>query len=938
MQNPDWIKIKEVFNQTINLPADEREKILAEYDESIRKEVRELIDSHENADAFINNPIAVNLGFDKDTNVGTTIDNYKILEIVGAGGMGTVYLAERTDLGQKVALKLIKRGMDTREVLKRFKLERQILSRLNHQNIARLLDAGSTEDGLPYFVMEYIEGETIIKFCNNHDFDINERLELFQKVCSAISYAHSNLIVHRDIKPSNIIVTNDGTPKLLDFGIAKLLDNESENTATQARIFTPEYASPEQIKGLPITTATDVYSLGVVLYQLLSGVRPFTSESRNYAEIANLVLTVEPVKPSLVVSGQWSVVRNTSEIKDETQNEATKFRNPQSAIRNLKGDLDNIVLKSLRKEPERRYQSVSDFSEDIKRHLQGLPVTATADSTRYRFTKFVQRHKRGVAIGSIVGLLILAISGVAIWQAVVANRERSKAEQRFNDVRKLANTVLFDYHDGIEKLVGSTPIREKMVKDSLEYLDKLTMDAETDTDLQSEIATAYQKVGDVQGAPFKANLGDYAGALKSYQNALKLRQELFNRNSGDEKLKLELAKDYKMVGHVSQLTGNTQGAIENYNKSLAIFNSMPEKTMDAQRAFALLYVRFGLLENGDLSEATENHRKGLAILTDLANRFPDNKELKVDIARSNLYHGNTLLKAGEMKPAMENYRTALSIFESLVTANDAESQRDIIVAKGRISNLLQKTGKFQEALSIEMELLKKDEEFLAKDPQNANAKRDLHIDYYKIAVLKSELKDLKGAIEDQTKAVKIAESLVSLNPMSSEATADLGVAYYHLAEFNEMGGKLSEALELYEKTLALEKKASETDPANAELISNIAEDYLTISNLYMKLGKSELAFVGYQKSLELANQLVATNPEEIDNQTSLADANEKLGAFYAFEAKNKPDKWQIAKDNFQKSLDIWEKLKQMDKLQDDELSKIEELKTEISKCDTKIPK
>ena len=268
MQSEEWIKIKQVFNQTLDLPRNERDIFLTKQGASVQIEVRELIKSHESSDEFIAEPAVVEFGLNRDLNIGQQIADYKIVSEIGVGGMGAVYLAERTSFEQKVAIKLIKRGMDTRQVLKRFKLERQILSRLSHPNIAKLVDGGETPDGLPYFVMEYIEGETIIEFCENHEFNVEERLDIFEKVCRAISYAHAKLIVHRDIKPSNIIVTADGTPKLLDFGIAKLLDSEIEYTATVGRMFTPEYASPEQINGLPITTATDVYSLGVVLYEL----------------------------------------------------------------------------------------------------------------------------------------------------------------------------------------------------------------------------------------------------------------------------------------------------------------------------------------------------------------------------------------------------------------------------------------------------------------------------------------------------------------------------------------------------------------------------------------------------------------------------------------------------------------------------------------------
>src|SRR5262249_43536919 len=299
--------------------------------------------------------------------VGKQIDDYLILEKLGEGGMGTVFLAERSgqDFKQRVALKLIKRGMDTSAVLKRFLLERQILAGLEHPNIARLFDGGSTADGLPYLVMEYVEGESIRDFCENRRLDINERLKLFAKVCAPISYAHQQLIVHRDIKPSNIIVTPAGEPKLLDFGIAKLLSPDgselaAERTATQFHVMTPEYASPEQLRGKKTTTATDVYSLGVVLYELLTGTRPFSFKGKTANEISEVILLQEPVRPSdcALLTVARSPDRNLTKPakKDPDTAVGNNLRNPQTSIRGLKGDLDNIILQAIRREPERRYQ------------------------------------------------------------------------------------------------------------------------------------------------------------------------------------------------------------------------------------------------------------------------------------------------------------------------------------------------------------------------------------------------------------------------------------------------------------------------------------------------------------------------------------------------------------------------------------------------------
>ena len=501
MDSTKWQKIKNILSTLLDLPENEHSEFLASIDdEEIRLEVEKLLSAQEQAENFIDTPILIEKGLaddaTKDSLIGKTIENYLILERIGTGGMGAVYLAERlnSDFKQKVALKIIKRGMDSEAILTRFATERRILSTLKHPNIAQLLDGGISSEGLPFFVMEYVDGKPLNQFCDENELALNERLQIFRQICSAVENAHKHLIIHRDLKPSNVLVTSDGIPKLLDFGIGKLLSNDGDEatlTATQGRVFTPEYASPEQVLGKSVTTATDVYSLGVILYELLSGERPYKIESRLPQEVANVILTEEPIRPSSVVSSQWLVVNKTRKEASHQTNPKSQILNPKS----LRGDLDNIILKALRKEPERRYQTVQEFSEDIRRHLVGLPVTATADTTFYRVGKFVKRHSVGVFAGGLIFLSLLVGISATAWQANRANVERAKAEQRFQDVRKLANSVVFELHDSIENLPGSTRARELLVKKALEYLDNLSQESGNDAELQRELANGGEAAG-----------------------------------------------------------------------------------------------------------------------------------------------------------------------------------------------------------------------------------------------------------------------------------------------------------------------------------------------------------------------------------------------------------------------------------------------------------
>ena len=396
-----WARVKELFEAAVDLDPNQRAAFLEKEcggDEALRSEIESLLKSDEQTGGFIEQPafaIPRDLFPDnvEEPFVGRQFGAYQVIREIGRGGLGAVYLAARADdeYRKQVAIKVIRRGLDTDDIIRRFRNERQILAQLDHPNIARLIDGGTTDDGLPYFVMEYVNGEPINAYCDANALPTTERLTLFRKVCAAVTYAHQNLVIHRDLKPSNILVTQEGEPKLLDFGIAKLLGTGDElftQTIPALRVMTPEYASPEQVKGEKITTTSDVYSLGVLLYELLTGQRPYRLKTRTPEEIARAITEQEPERPSTAV----------------TRADPGSLQSPIRNSKSLRGDLDNIVLMAMRKEPARRYSSVGQFSEDIRRHLEGLPVVARKDTVRYRSEKFVKRHKVGVAAAALIGL------------------------------------------------------------------------------------------------------------------------------------------------------------------------------------------------------------------------------------------------------------------------------------------------------------------------------------------------------------------------------------------------------------------------------------------------------------------------------------------------------------------------------------------------------
>jgi eukaryotic-like serine/threonine-protein kinase len=573
MNEDRWQRITDIVTDCLNLPEVERLAHARERsagDDAMFAEISQWLGGADDAKGFLTQPvgidvftthpfaesvanrIAATLHEEREGShwIDRRLGAYRITEEIARGGMGSVYKAARADdeYQKQVAIKLIRSNLAHDVIAQRFMAERQILANLDHPHIARLLDGGKDDDGTPYLVMEYVDGLPIDAYCEAQMLPISERLKLFRDVCAAVHFAHQRLVVHRDLKPNNILVDTNGQVKLLDFGIAKLLDptqldssGKSVANPTIANAMTPAYASPEQVKGEAITTASDVYALGVLLYRLLTGKSPYKNDTTKPLELAKEIVDTEPERPSTIVTRSDSP-RPTERSLDDKK--IVRTLDTKRLQRELRGDLDNIILMALRKDPARRYASVEQLADDVLRAQNDLPVRARADTWAYRAQKSLLRNRWSA---SFAALSVLALIGGAIataHQAKIARVAQARAEAHFADVRKLANSYLFDVHDAVKNLPGATPVREMLVKNSVAYLDRLAQDAAEDASLIAEIASGYDRLGDVQGAWRSANLGDAKGAETSFRKAIELRERAIARfvKLRDSKAQIELQR------------------------------------------------------------------------------------------------------------------------------------------------------------------------------------------------------------------------------------------------------------------------------------------------------------------------------------------------------------------------------------------------------------
>ena len=866
MSEANWDKKKEIFVAALTVAPDNLAEFLDRQcvsDSQLRQELDTLLAAHFASKNFIEKPafeIVSAFGDNGANKIGTHFGNYKIVSEIGRGGMGAVFLAKRSDgeFNQQVALKIIRQSFADAELERRFRSERQILASLNHPNIARLLDGGISETGELFLAMEYVAGEPLLEFAMRQNLNIEKRLQLFLKVCSAVQYAHRNLIVHRDLKPSNILVDADGEPKLLDFGLAKILDEsvlDASQTATAFHAFTPAYASPEQIRGRNITTASDVYSLGVVFYELLTGMRPFQYENKSYEDILRSIDTLEPPKPSDAATQREK--RGKEEKRKEREPETTG-EVPNISTSQLTGDLDNIALMALRKEPERRYESVGQFAQDIERHLSHLPILARPQTAAYRAAKFFERNKIAV---SAVALVILALSAglaVALWQANVARAERDRAEKRFADVRQLSNALLTDIAPKIENVPGSTEARQALVNQSLKYLDSLANESQDDLQLQSELAAAYEKIGDLQGNPTKPNLSDFAGAILSYEKANNIRQKL---SATVENQRLA-AENFRQLSAVRYVQNDVQGSLQNLEEALKIYETLlandgesfelQTALLDAQLERAQTYSN-----NNQHAEALPLLRKAVAAIERLD---PNHRETQRLSAKAYSSLGNALSWSDQQTEAEREMAKAVTIAESLTAGypNDANLRQGVWRVYILASSIYEDVNN-ETSLRFAQRALETVEKAVASDRADTQAKQNLAKTFSRIGIVSALLNRLPEAVSNLEKAEKNFLELIDKEPRNQIYKSDLGRLYTRFGDTKEKQGNLQGSLEAFRKSADFFEQVALADEKNTFARRDLAQSLKSVGVVYVKLGEGEKARQNLEKALEILNRLKAQN-------------------------------------------------------------------------------
>lgn len=863
--------LQRLFDEAIELPPEQRSGFLEKAcgsDLELRQELDALLAADADAahETAWQHSALRSYAMDESSNesaAGRIIGSYRLVEMIGRGGMGAVYRAERIDAAfdKCVAIKLIDGLFQTSGLIAHFRTERQILANLEHPNIARLLDGGATEDGSPYLVMEYVEGISPYDFCREHNLSLAERLVLFRKICSAVHFAHQNMVIHRDLKPANILVMEDGTPKLLDFGIAKVfnldpLTADPEMTEPGLLKLTARYASPEQVLGKPITTASDVYSLGVILFELLTGHSPYGDAQRARHEMMRAVCEEQPARPSI-----W---------------------NPK-----LRGDLDNIILHALEKQPLDRYASADQFSADILQFLEGRPVLARGHAPLYVAAKFVRRNRVAVIASTLV-LSSLVAGLIAVTFA------RARADHRFNQVRQLAHSVIFDYADAIDRLPGSTPVRERLIKDALTYLDSLSQEADS-PQLQKEIVDAYVRVSNVQGNEYENNMGDPAAALVSARKAVAGAERLLRE---DETIpaRESAASAFATEGSLLYSTGDLAAADRAYQRAIGLRGEIADEistrspqNLENQLALATdlnhlgdLYGGYGFQNLGKTPESLAYYNRAKTLVAQLTAQYPGNIEVAKESYETLMSLSSAENAAGKHQDATKDLTDTLAQIEKVRSAlpHDTNVTWELANTESRLGQMLIDGREFPLAITHLTHASDLLQSLIDADPGNAVFRRGQSIAQGQLAVALRGAGQVQEGLAHSQNYLRLALALSHDAPESAQYHIDVGISQRKLSEALLAAGDAAEALRHANEALQVlcQKDSPTTDPGTQ---ANCGRAQLAAGMAYLVSQNPKAAQVVLRRAVEIASGLQQADPQSAIPRSDQARAQAALASALA---------------------------------------------------------
>jgi eukaryotic-like serine/threonine-protein kinase len=871
-------RIEDLFHRAADLPPDTRATYLTEQcgdDAQLRAAVEELLlhDAAGTTDIALRSPISAR----RDLPAAVPpkqIGSYRIISTLGEGGMGSVYEAEQLHpVKRTVALKVIKLGMDTREVIARFEAERQALAVMDHPAIARVYDAGATDTGRPYFVMELVNGVPITQFCDQKTLSTRDRLELFIKVCDAVQHAHTKGVIHRDLKPGNILVTEVDdvpSPKVIDFGIVKAtstpLTERTLQTELGQMLGTPEYMSPEQARpgdGIDVDTRSDVYSLGAVLYELLCGSQPFDAaslRSGGYHEIQRIIRDIDPPRPSTrfeLAFGSWEIAARRGETL-------------QSLSRLLRRELEWIPLMAMHKEREHRYQSAADLADDVRAYLDGRPLVAAPESRTYRARKFLRRNARVVAVAAAMILLLIAGIITTSVQAIRANREKARAEQRFEDVRALASGMLFDLQPAVNKLPGSQEATRRIVDLSKAYLEKLQAEKSTDVALIAEVASAYLRLGDIQGSANSVSSNDPKAARASWDKAAALAARAMQLAPNDHRALKAVGETEFLLADAESRSGNLDAAIQRFQRALEHYTAAAAAMPGIARRrhdVVLTQTRIASIRfrQSRIAEAIEMESRAVDDARKLLSENPADPGMQTLLAGALTDQCTMKARSGDIAGSNEALAESLRLYETLHQNDPNNSKFELSLADAYLSTAQSDQSRGDQAarskhIGLALEHARK---LTATDGTSA------HLQHLMADVLMNESDyqsargDFAAATKSLDEASAIYEKLLVANAKDRQARERLSVTYGAIGGLLDQQGKFDESIDAISKAIETLNVQANADPDNVMLQAGIAYYQLLKGLTQTKTGQLDDALATLRGALAAFERVVVSSPRDL---------------------------------------------------------------------------